>query len=420
MRYLPVSTPRPSGDQGSTPRPSAAARRQHLALDAALQQGVLHLRRDQRGASRPGLLEGRRLRGLPAASSSRCRRSAPARSRPRGRRAASVSSSGDVVAPGVHLPQVDVVGAEPLQRAVQRVEQRAPRRCRRRVRRYDGRCPPWWRARRPRGRRPRRAAAPITSLGLAVAVAAAVSSSVPPASTNALSWSARLVLVGVASPGHRAEAEPGDLQARPAEHPLLHGAETGYPGQVAPAESPLASRAMRLGVNLGYWGAGNDADNLALARGGRAARLLRRLGRRGLRVRRGDRARLDRRADLDASTSARRSSRSRRRTPALTAMTAATLDTLSGGRFRLGLGVSGPQVSEGWHGVRFDKPLGAHPGVRRDRPARRWPARRCSTTASTAPCRCPTAPARRCASPCTRHASTSRSTWRPSVRRTSS
>jgi F420-dependent oxidoreductase-like protein len=45
------------------------------------------------------------------------------------------------------------------------------------------------------------------------------------------------------------------------------------------------------------------------------------------------------------------------RTPAMTAMTAATIDTLSGGRFRLGLGVSGPQVSEGWHGVRFGKPL---------------------------------------------------------------
>jgi len=45
------------------------------------------------------------------------------------------------------------------------------------------------------------------------------------------------------------------------------------------------------------------------------------------------------------------------RTPAMTAMTAATLDVLTGGRFRLGLGVSGPQVSEGWHGVRFDKPL---------------------------------------------------------------
>ncbi|GII22511.1 LLM class F420-dependent oxidoreductase [Planosporangium mesophilum] len=45
------------------------------------------------------------------------------------------------------------------------------------------------------------------------------------------------------------------------------------------------------------------------------------------------------------------------RTPAMTAMTAATLDTISGGRFRLGLGVSGPQVSEGWHGVRFGRPL---------------------------------------------------------------
>ncbi len=46
------------------------------------------------------------------------------------------------------------------------------------------------------------------------------------------------------------------------------------------------------------------------------------------------------------------------RTPAMTAMTAATLDALSGGRFRLGLGVSGPQVSEGWHGVRFADPVG--------------------------------------------------------------
>lgn len=46
------------------------------------------------------------------------------------------------------------------------------------------------------------------------------------------------------------------------------------------------------------------------------------------------------------------------RTPAMTAMTAATLDALSAGRFRLGLGVSGPQVSEGWHGVRFSDPLG--------------------------------------------------------------
>jgi F420-dependent oxidoreductase-like protein len=45
------------------------------------------------------------------------------------------------------------------------------------------------------------------------------------------------------------------------------------------------------------------------------------------------------------------------RSPAMTAMTAATLDQLSGGRFRLGLGLSGPQVAEGWHGQRFGRPL---------------------------------------------------------------
>ena len=45
------------------------------------------------------------------------------------------------------------------------------------------------------------------------------------------------------------------------------------------------------------------------------------------------------------------------RTPALAAMTAMTLDALSGGRFILGLGPSGPQVVEGWHGVPYGKPL---------------------------------------------------------------
>jgi F420-dependent oxidoreductase-like protein len=111
---------------------------------------------------------------------------------------------------------------------------------------------------------------------------------------------------------------------------------------------------MRLGLNLGYAGAG--ADTLELAR--EADRL-------GYAVAWAAEA-----YGCDAATVlAWVAAHTRRldvgsavfqipgRTPALTAMTAATLDALSGGRFRLGLGVSGPQVSEGWHGVRFDKPL---------------------------------------------------------------
>ena len=113
---------------------------------------------------------------------------------------------------------------------------------------------------------------------------------------------------------------------------------------------------MRLAVNLGYWGAGNDHENLALAQ--EADRL-------GY-----DSAWAAEAYGSDAATvlswvAAQTTSidigsavfQIPARTPAMTAMTAATLDTLSGGRFRLGLGVSGPQVSEGWHGVRFDKPL---------------------------------------------------------------
>src|SRR6266446_7041592 len=46
------------------------------------------------------------------------------------------------------------------------------------------------------------------------------------------------------------------------------------------------------------------------------------------------------------------------RTPTLTAMTAAGIDYVSGGRFTLGIGASGPQVIEGWHGVPYDAPIG--------------------------------------------------------------
>src|SRR5713226_3493573 len=44
------------------------------------------------------------------------------------------------------------------------------------------------------------------------------------------------------------------------------------------------------------------------------------------------------------------------RTPALVAMTAMTMQSMSGGRFILGIGASGPQVIEGWHGIHFDRP----------------------------------------------------------------
>ena len=113
---------------------------------------------------------------------------------------------------------------------------------------------------------------------------------------------------------------------------------------------------MRLGLNLGYWGAGNDADNLALAReadrlGYSVAWAAEAYGSDAATVLAWVAAQTER---IDVGSAIFQIPG---RTPANTAMTAATLDTLSGGRFRLGLGVSGPQVSEGWHGVRFDKPL---------------------------------------------------------------
>lgn len=114
---------------------------------------------------------------------------------------------------------------------------------------------------------------------------------------------------------------------------------------------------LRLGLSLGYRGGAHDVDGLALAEtaedlgydvvwaaeayGTDAATVLAWLAAR------------TRRIDLGSAVF-----QIPARTPAMTAMTAATLDVLSGGRFRLGLGVSGPQVSEGWHGVAFTDPLG--------------------------------------------------------------
>ena len=78
------------------------------------------------------------------------------------------------------------------------------------------------------------------------------------------------------------------------------------------------------------------------------------------------------------------------RTPTATTMAAVTLDHLSNGRLILGLGVSGPQVVEGWYGQPSNQPAGPHPRVRRDHPAGAAArgAARASTASST---RSPTA-----------------------------
>ena len=112
---------------------------------------------------------------------------------------------------------------------------------------------------------------------------------------------------------------------------------------------------MRLGLNCGYWGA-SAADSVALARaaeeadfhsvwtaeayGSDAVTTLTWLAAKTTRINVGT-------AIMQMTA----------RVPAMTAMTAATLDMLTGGRMLLGIGASGPQVVEGWHGVVYGKPL---------------------------------------------------------------
>jgi len=115
-------------------------------------------------------------------------------------------------------------------------------------------------------------------------------------------------------------------------------------------------RGLKLGVMLGYWGAsppeglvesaqqaerlGYDSIWTAEAWGSDAFTPLAWIGAHTSRIRLGTAV-----AQISA------------RTPTATAMAALTLDHLSGGRLILGLGVSGPQVVEGWYGRPFDKPL---------------------------------------------------------------
>jgi F420-dependent oxidoreductase-like protein len=114
---------------------------------------------------------------------------------------------------------------------------------------------------------------------------------------------------------------------------------------------------MRLGLHVGYWGLGlSQADQLRLVReaedlgfdsvwtaeayGSDAATVLGWLA-----------------AQTERIKIASGIFQIPARSPAMTAMTAATLDQLSGGRMMLGLGSSGPQVAEGWHGQRFGRQL---------------------------------------------------------------
>jgi F420-dependent oxidoreductase-like protein len=114
---------------------------------------------------------------------------------------------------------------------------------------------------------------------------------------------------------------------------------------------------MQLGLNIGYWGLGLGADQqLALVRaaedsgydsvwvaeayGSDAATVLAWIAAQTTRIKIG--------AAIFQMPA---------RSPAMTAMTAATLDQLSNGRMLLGIGPSGPQVAEGWHGQRFAKQL---------------------------------------------------------------
>src|ERR687883_940411 len=114
---------------------------------------------------------------------------------------------------------------------------------------------------------------------------------------------------------------------------------------------------MKLGVHIGYWGLGltrqdqldivQEAERLgydsvwtAEAYGSDAATILGWLAGQTTRIRLG--------AAIFQMPA---------RSPAMTAMTAATIDQLSGGRMLLGIGSSGPQVAEGWHGQRFANQL---------------------------------------------------------------
>lgn len=114
---------------------------------------------------------------------------------------------------------------------------------------------------------------------------------------------------------------------------------------------------MKLGIGVGYWGLGvTKDDQIAIAKGAEELGydqvwVAEAYGSDAVSVL-GYMAAVTERIGLGAAIM-----QIPARSAAMTAMSAATLDQLSNGRFTLGLGASGPQVSEGWHGVRFGRQL---------------------------------------------------------------
>ena len=134
---------------------------------------------------------------------------------------------------------------------------------------------------------------------------------------------------------------------------------------------------MRLGLNLGYLvGADDPRGQLRLTQHAESLGFERGLGGRGVRVGQPDRAGLAGRrrpATIDVGSAVMQIPA---RTPAMTAMTAASLDVLTGGRFRLGLGRLRPAGVGGLARRPVRPAAGPDPGVRRRSSSRPWPGRR--------------------------------------------
>ena len=149
------------------PRQHAEAQRlrgrQHLLLDGAVEQRVLHLRGGQRGAARDRPLPGGGLRGLPAGVVRDPDVRRPAAADGEVQRAERLLER-RVVGPQVHLPQVDVVHAEAPQRGVERARAGDPGRRRRTgAPRARGDRRPWWRSPRRRAATTSPSSVPMSS-----------------------------------------------------------------------------------------------------------------------------------------------------------------------------------------------------------------------------------------------------------------